>query len=593
MTLSDTPDFTANRRLIAVALVITLGAWAVLAISDGDIAKSLGDTDDAMRLVIVRSLLHGQGWYDQLVTRLQPPEGIYMHWSRLLDGALASLLWLVGRVTTPAWAELIVRFTWPLLWIAPAVVAALSIARSLGGRLAVFCCAILMLTNTQLYVQFVPGRIDHHNVQITMAVTAVACAMARVQRTRFAILAGVASGLGLAVGIEALAFHALAGASYAISAALDPEEAKPARAYGLSLAGATTAFFCLQTPPDRWSLSFCEGIGMNLVAAILVAGLGVAAFATWGARAKVELRFAQIGLLGASAAAVYLAVDPACIRGPFAAVDPRLGPIWFNNISELLPWERLWVLHRDSALITIFMSCLGAAAALMLLAIRWRRWDRATLLAAALVLIAAVSASRAWRMEDYAFWYGVPTLAAALGWLAERFFRGTMVATALLSLALSPVPLAVGVDAALTAIAKAAPAQSHAAPAAAKPAGDQICSDVALYRPLAALPPGVVLGEIDLGPHVLANTSDSVLAAPYPRMSRGILGGYEALGGPTALAQARLKALNVTYVLDCRLNELRFNPAGFEGDLRRGRIPPWVQPLSGPGDPMQIYRVRP
>ncbi|HXQ46442.1 MAG TPA: hypothetical protein VN806_07490, partial [Caulobacteraceae bacterium] len=199
MKLSDTPDFTSNRRLIAVALVITLGAWVVLAISDGNIATSLGDTDDAMRLVIVRSLLHGQGWYDQLVTRLQPPEGIYMHWSRLLDGALAGLLWLVGRVTTPAWAELIVRFTWPLLWIAPAAVAALSIARSLGGKFAVFCCAMLMLTNTQMYVQFTPGRIDHHNVQITMAVTAVACAMARERRTRFAVLAGLASGLGLAI----------------------------------------------------------------------------------------------------------------------------------------------------------------------------------------------------------------------------------------------------------------------------------------------------------------------------------------------------------------------------------------------------------
>ncbi|HXQ09678.1 MAG TPA: hypothetical protein VN805_01640 [Caulobacteraceae bacterium] len=593
MKLSDTPDLTSNRRLVAVGLAITLGAWVVLAISEGNITTSLGDTDDAMRLVLVRSLLHGQGWYDQLVTRLQPPQGIYMHWSRLLDGALAGFLWLVERVTTPAWAELIVRFTWPLLWIAPAAIAALSIARSLGGKLALFCCAMLLLTNTQMYVQFRPGRIDHHNVQITMAAIAVACAMAREQRTRFAALAGFASGLGLAIGIEALAFHALAGASFALSAVIDRDEAKAARAYGLALAAATTGFFLLQTPPDRWGLPFCDSLGFNLTAAILIAGLGLAAFGAWGVRASLPFRLAQAAAIGLATGAVYLAIDPACIHGPFAAVDPRLRPIWFVHISELQPWERLWFQHRDSALISIFMALMGAAAALTLLAVRWRRWDRATLLAAALVLVAAVSASRAWRMEDYAFWFGVPALAAALGWLAERLWRGVMVPTALVSVALSPVPLAVGADAALTAIAKAEPAHAHAAQAAPKPAIDQTCFDVALYRPLAVLPPGVVLGEIDLGPHVLAHTSDSVITAPYHRMSWGILRGYEALGAPTALARAQLKALNVTYILDCRLDGLKVNPAGFEGDLRRGRIPPWVRPLSQPGDPMQIYRVTP
>ncbi len=594
MKLSDTPDFTSTRRLVAVALAITVGAWLVLAISEGDITTSLGDTDDAMRLVLVRSLLHGQGWYDQLVTRLQPPQGIYMHWSRLLDGALAGCLWLVERVTTPGWAELIVRFSWPLLWIAPAAIAALSVARSLGGKLAVFCCAMLLLTNTQMYVQFRPGRIDHHNVQITMAAIAVACAMAKGQRTRFAALAGLASGLGLAIGIEALAFHALAGASFALSAAVDRDEAKPARAYGLALAAATTGLFLLQTPPDRWGLPFCDALAFNLVVAILIAGLGLAAFATWGVRASLMLRLVQVAAIGVATGAVYLAIDPACIHGPFAAVDPRLRPIWFVHISELQPWERLWFLHRDSALISIVMALMGAAAALMLLAVRWRRWDRATLLAAGLVLVAAVSASRAWRMEDYAFWYGVPTLAAALGWLAQRLWRGVMVPTALISLALSPVPLAIGVDAALTAIAKAQPVHTHAAAhAPSKPAIDQTCFDMALYRPLAALPPGVVLGEIDLGPHVLALTSDSVITAPYHRMSWGILNGYEALGAPTSLARARLKALNVAYILDCRLDGLKVSPAGFEGDLRRGRIPPWVQPLSRPGDPMQIYRVTP
>ena len=45
------------------------------------------------------------------------------------------------------------------------------------------------------------------------------------------------------------------------------------------------------------------------------------------------------------------------------------------------------------------------------------------------------------------------------------------------------------------------------------------------YRALAkAGPPGLVLDEIDLGPVILANSADSVLAAPYHRMSWGMPG---------------------------------------------------------------------
>ncbi len=593
MKPSTTPDLSSNRRLIWTALAITLGVWVVMAISEGDITQTLGDTDDAMRLVLVRDLLHGRGWYDQLVTRLQPPQGVYMHWSRLLDGAIAACLWLVGQVTSSAWAELIVRFAWPLLWIAPAVIAGLSIARSLGGKVAVFVCALLMATNTTLFVQFRPGRIDHHNIQIVMAVVAVACAMARTHRTRFAAIAGIATGLGLAIGIEALAYHALVGACFGLSAAIDRDEAKPARAYGLALVAATAGFFVLQTPLDRWPLPFCDALGANLIGAIAVGGLGLAAFATWGARFGPRVRIGVLALIGAVAAATYIAADPSCLHGPFAAVDPRLRPIWFDHVSELQSWPNLWRLHRDSALISIIMSLMAVAAAVLLLAVRWRRWDRPTLLAAALVAVATVAASQAWRMEDYAFWFGVPTLAAAIGWLAARWWRELMVPTAIASLVLSPVPIAEAMDFGIGLIpAKPAPTQVKVA-AKPKPGIDDHCFDEKIYAPLAALPPGIVLGEIDLGPFVLAHTPDSVMAAPYHRMSWGIWKAYEALGGPTAQAQARLKAMNISYVIDCRTNALRVNPNGFEGDLRRGRIPSWIERLSSPDQTLQIYRVKP
>ena len=49
------------------------------------------DTDDAMRAVQLRDWMAGQGWFDLTATRLDPPAGVFMHWSRVVDVPLAIL----------------------------------------------------------------------------------------------------------------------------------------------------------------------------------------------------------------------------------------------------------------------------------------------------------------------------------------------------------------------------------------------------------------------------------------------------------------------------------------------------------------------
>ena len=49
---------------------------------------ALGDTDDNMRIMQVRALLDGQGWYDLQQHRLA---GSNIHWSRLVDLPIAAL----------------------------------------------------------------------------------------------------------------------------------------------------------------------------------------------------------------------------------------------------------------------------------------------------------------------------------------------------------------------------------------------------------------------------------------------------------------------------------------------------------------------
>ena len=87
--LDRQPKFAALLGLawLMVALVLLLLHWP-------QTAQTLLDTDDAMRLVEMRAWLNVSGllggWYDLHHSRLQPPGGVDMHWSRLIDAGLAA-----------------------------------------------------------------------------------------------------------------------------------------------------------------------------------------------------------------------------------------------------------------------------------------------------------------------------------------------------------------------------------------------------------------------------------------------------------------------------------------------------------------------
>jgi hypothetical protein len=587
MKLSPIPDIGAGRRLAWSALAVTLIAAAALLWRDGaDLSRTLGDTDDAMRLVLVRDLMGGRGWWDQWVGRLQPPVGTYMHWSRLLDGVLAGLTFAFRLVLSPSAAETATRLCWPLMLIFPAALCALLIARRLAGPPAVFVCAVLLASNIQIYAQFRPGRVDHHNVQIVMTLIAAACATAAGRRARWAVLAGAATAFGLCIGIEALAFQALIGASYGLRAALDPDETPAARNYGLALSLATLGFFGLQTPPWRWSLGFCDAIGINLVAGLVAAGLGLAAAVTLTRRSAAPARFTGLAAVGVLAAGFYLLADPACIHGPLGAVDPRVRALWAVHTLEIQPWPILFRMNPGAAMLSIAAAALTSAACVFLLVREGRKARLELLLIAACTLLAAAAASQAFRMQDYVFWLGFPALAAAFSVIAGRRLGGFLLPTLAASLLLSPVCVGLA----------AAKAVQIAAPAHGKAGGsgiDERCFDAAAYRPLAALPPGLVLSEIDLGPFILAHTRDAVVAAPYHRLTFGILAAHDALDAVDAAAQAKVRALRADYLVECPGNALRVGPHSFEADLRRGHVPAWLQPLSKRGQTLQIYRVEP
>ena len=119
-----------SQRLPALFSLRFAVAWAVVAavlaaLHWPDPLAAPMDADSLLRLVQVRDLVAGQGWYDLIQHRLQPPAGLDMHWSRLLDAPMLLLSRLFG--------EHAMLYLWPLSLVGGFLAATVAVSVRVGG----------------------------------------------------------------------------------------------------------------------------------------------------------------------------------------------------------------------------------------------------------------------------------------------------------------------------------------------------------------------------------------------------------------------------------------------------------------------------
>ena len=193
----------ASRGWLTFAGLLLL-AWAfaaALLLVDRwpEMGQRLFDGDDAMRLVEVREFLAGRGWFDMHEFRLDPPTGYDTHWSRLIDAGLAGLYLAVRPFAAPDMAEQLMRAVWPLLWLLAAMTAVTALAWRIAGRNAALAALVVSAFALPAFQHFKPGRIDHHNVQIVLALAVVAAAAWSDRARHAAALAGGLTGVAAAI----------------------------------------------------------------------------------------------------------------------------------------------------------------------------------------------------------------------------------------------------------------------------------------------------------------------------------------------------------------------------------------------------------
>ena len=582
-------------------VMLMLCAAVALALAVPGIKTGVFDamsTDDAMRLVEVKDLIAGQGWFDLTQHRLDPP-GTPMHWSRVIDLPLAALILMLRPLAGMEGAEAITLILWPTLLFGAALILVAAIASRMGdglNRHAVQMAAIILAAlSIPSLIHFRTGAIDHHNFQIVLLLCILFLAAGIEQSCINAGLAGISATLSLAVGLEML--PAIAAACVAVLGLLlwrGNAVSRQVCTFGAALTASSTLLAMLLLPPHSLGAPVCDAFGGPFL--LLLAGGGaslmiVAGVTAW--RPALGARVAAAAATGLVLLGTFFELFPGCLASPYAAVDPLVASFWLDQVAETMSFQTMLLLQPQK-----IPGFYGFPVLTLLLAVaaifRTAPPARFRLIAAAVTLAALIAIS-IWQMRGAAaativaaplFPVGLATL-----WPAREQGRRLL----LLALLASPASFA-------------------ACGLLARPAIDQIlkplrtiaeqdsatmCRTVSSVAPLAALAPGRVMAPIDLGPAILAVTAHSIFAAPYHRNNDGNLAMLQVMLAAPPLAQQILSDRHVDYIVMCpgNLEQAEFSklaPDGLAARLGSGRIPDFLQPLDhlDPAGKLAVWQVR-
>jgi hypothetical protein len=559
------------------------------------LSRTLGDTDDALRLVQLRQFIHGAGWYNLHIDRLNPPEGYTSHWSRLPDAVMALIYGMVRPFTSGEFAELVARIIYPGLWLVPATIAITLITFYISPRrFAVPLVMFALATNFISYSQFQAGRIDHHDAMIALSVVAIVAAAFSARKWQAAILSGAAGGLLMTIGFEGMAFVILAAAAIALRYAWLGDDPRPLKGFCAALGLVLLAGLAITVPPARWTETACDALAFNFVAPIAA---GCTLMFLWASVPRLNASFYRrsIGVIvsGLVAAVLFLKIDPSCLHGPFAHVNPAVKPIWLDRVSEMRPVFVLdsWATTLDNMQIAAFVIPALIGALWLLKTADYRHSHEFIVILSAFILSVLLGFS-ALRMITYAAWFATPVLCLSALQLLERLGERKKILAGFLILALSPIAVT-------AAIGKGADLMKGAN-AGEKPEtiiNKDKCFETANYTALGLEPEGHVLAELDLGPYILALTPHSVASAPYHRISDSILEDIAFFSTDTAVqAQEIVKSKKINYIVICNTanaaQKAKSSPALYQA-LISDAPPSWLEPLPKEmGNPIQVYRVK-
>lgn len=569
-----------------VLLVWLITAALMLLASGGRIGPAyFADGDDALRLQQVRDLLAGQNWFDLHQYRIAPPEGVAMHWTRLVDLPIAAVILLLRPLVGQAQAEIVAIAVVPLLSMLAAMLLAARLAARQFGKATGIIAAALVVVAIPASFRMLPMRIDHHAWQFVLALVALNGLAARTAKVGGAV-AGLASAGALAISLESLPLAVIFAAVCTLRLMRGQREWLPAYMTALALG---SAVLLLATRGVSDLADHCDALSPVHVTVLVWVAAGCAFGLPRLRHRPPGLSLVALGILGLGAVAILAVRAPQC-AGPdaFAALDPLVKKVWLDAVVEGLPvWRQMFVLGATIVLVPLLglVACQRLRNAAQDQAGRdW--WTDMTLLLAGAMAVGLLVARAA----------AVPCLFAtipaawqlrheALAWRHDRLVLRRLARILLLIFLVVPGGIVgMGADALWR--------------KPARPATATICKLPEFLPALARQAPTTILAGLDLGPSILVTTPHTVIATGHHRASAAMRDLIVAFLGPDEGARAVMARRGATMVVVCTQGGegavyRRLAPNGFMAHLAKGQVPAWLEPVPlAPQSGISAWRVR-
>ena len=556
------------------------------------------DNDDAMRLVEVRDFLAGQGWFDMMQYRLGLAGGTLMHWSRFIDLPIASLILFFRMFLSPEGAEAAALTVWPLMLVLPLMFFMGLAGRRIAGVEGMHFSLILTALFVLLSPRFVPGSIDHDNVQLGLVALTVAMLVDESYRPRNFAIAAIALAIQLGIGAETTPFVAVACMSVACLWAWKGEIFAPAaKAFALTLTIAVSAAFFSLVPPRLYSMVTCDNLSLGFYGITSAGCVGLLLSSIFASRLSRPWRIAILAVNGAFVFAITVALAPQCLRNPLSDLDPMLVDFWLSRVTEAQ--SIISVANRQPDTLGVFYAT--GLLAMLVCAFRILRGTRPSLHAMLMALIAInwVITLVQVRGTEFANLLAIPPLALLIAELRKNYMADPKNLRAILLYAgtlLASVPAVWAVGGAL---ASKGVVNGFMVAAPVKAEETANCISQQALRPIAGLAPGVVAAASNLGAPLLRFTPHRTLSGPYHRDPDGMMAELLIGLAEPQQAEALLREAKVTIVAFCKGDpqvELVSEraPKGLYAQLSAGHVPAYLEPIAAPAESdVQFFRVTP
>ncbi len=561
--------------------------------------------DDFLRLHQVQNWLSGQGWYDLTAYRMSPIHGADIHWSRLVDIPIATLILVFELFTEPTTAWRLAAIIWPLILFMIAVTAMISICDRIAGRehrlLAVFFFVLSINTMTE----FRPGRLDHHNIQIVLLI---------------AILLGVTHGLGkfsnywvgflmvlsFVVGLDSfiliLAILGFLALSWAFNQAHSQQRLFET---GLSIGISSVVLYAISTAPANWfSYHACDAYSLFYTAALALVSLAFMSL-VYLSRLNIIKSLASRLLIGLLLSAIMLvllfSVFPHCLDGPLGMVSAELKSRWLDQITEAKGLvERITLEPYYWSAQAVYLSIIFA---ITIWVVYHRLAEKHVLAILGFIIVVCILGSfyqtRILRTGMYSI---IPlcVIFASMtwSWLVQKFktrnilayFIQGVVCIMLTSTFWVVIGLSVGSLEAEEITSEHSPDKKIEKTNEPK----QECrSDIAM-KVLSDLPKSHVLSDLNTSTSILVHTRHSVEAGSYHRNGKSILNVLSFFEMAPAQSRKIADERNVDLVVICRKDippQNQENKQSTAIAIGANQLPEWLEWVSDTNVPLAVLKV--